>query len=393
VPAPGPEPYELFSAAAANQQELDGPFGQDGQRLGLLTAALSRSLEANSGDVTPRDLLDQVAENVEKIKPMFAGYPVPEAQLEGQLQLIEMPLFSPVGSLQSESLALATKRPQPGARKVFVSSGDRKVLRRAVSESFSQDIEAAAVIECGDGNECEVNGPGGIVRVAVISLPDDTAVVQRVAKVTAGAHAIAELLSINDTSGIVRVRMGATGQAPTATAPIGSRGIKLTASVANHRIRFYSPMDERTHLNNLQLEVQTDTPCYLTLVSIDSAGTVQQLLPNPISEGMRFVPDGLIRAHQNYLVPDSLAEDNRAGFHFDYAPPAGTDTVRAFCMVDRRLAEALRKDIAAIAAGNYAVSIGSTLISARGLTGLRPDGASVPGGGWGTATITVDISN
>ena len=402
VPAPGTEPYVLFSAAAANQQELDGPFGPDGKRLGLLTAALSRALESQSGDASPRELLEALEQNVEKIKPMFAGHPVPEAQLEGQLQLIEKPLFSPVDKAPPQTLTLAstTKRPQQGVKKIFVSSGKRKLLQRAVAESMSADIEwtdniadADAVIECGEGRECEIYGPRGIVRVALISLPDDSAVAQRVATVAVGADAIAELLSIDETSGTVRLQLSATGQAPTATAPLGTRGIKITASVANHRIRFHQPPDERTHLNSLQLAVQTDVACYLTLVSVDSAGTVQQLLPNPISDQSRFVPDGFLQARQNYLIPDSLDESNRAGFHLDYAPPAGTDTVRAFCTVDRRLADALRNDIAAIAAGNFGVSIGNTLVSARGLTDLRPDGGSAPGGAWGTATITIDIAD
>ena len=200
------------------------------------------------------------------------------------------------------------------------------------------------------------------------------------------------MLSTDNTGNSFRLELSASGKPATGTAPVGTRGIKLTASVANHRIRFHNALDERTHLNSLQLTVQSDTSCYLTLVSVDSAGTVQQLLPNPISEQARFVPDGLLQARQNYLIPDSFDDGNRAGFHFDYAPPAGTDTVRAFCTVDRRLAEALREDVSAIAAGRYGVSIGNTLVSARGLTGLRPNDSTTPGGAWATATITIDIA-
>lgn len=401
VPAPGEEPYVLFSAAAADQQELDGPFGANGERLGLLTAALSRALEARDGDVSPRELLNGVEQNVEKIKPMFAGYPVPEAQLEGQKALIEKPLFSPLRHTQSATqvLASADKRPRQESRKIFVASGKRKLLQRSIPADAVATIEwtdkledADVVIECGETSGCEIYGPGGVVRVATMASPDDEAVAQRVAAVAASADSIAELLSIDETSGAVTIRLSASGASQTDIAPLGTRGIKLTASVANHRIRFYDPLDERTALNSLQLTVQSDTACYLTLVTVDSAGTVQQLLPNPISEQARFVPDGLIQPHQNYLIPDSFDDSNRAGFHLDYAPPAGTDTVRAFCTVDRRLAEALRKDIADIAAGRYGVSIGSTLITARGLTGVRPVDPSAPGGAWGTATITVDIA-
>jgi hypothetical protein len=288
--------------------------------------------------------------------------------------------------------------PAKGTRRFFASDQDRrKLLHRAIPKDVAANIEwtdsiddADVVIDCAPGTACEIYGPEGIVRVA--SLPNDDAVTERMAEVAVRADAIAELLSIDETGGSLDLRLGATGRAPTDTAPVGTRGIQLTASVANHRIRFYDPLDERSQLNSLQLNVQTDTPCYLTLVSVDSAGTVQQLLPNPLSEQARFVPDGHLQARQTYLVPDSFADDNRAGFHLDYVPPAGTDTVRAFCTVERGLAVALREDIAAIAAGRPGISIGRTLITARGLTGLRPQDASSAGGAWGTATITIDIS-
>jgi hypothetical protein len=125
---------------------------------------------------------------------------------------------------------------------------------------------------------------------------------------------------------------------------------------------------------------------------VDSAGNVQQLLPNSIQEQSRFIPDGYLRANQTYLVPDSFSDDNRAGFHLDYSPPAGTDTVRAFCIADQHLAEQLRADVATIAAGGYEVSIGSTLVTTRGLTGVRP-GSEHADSAWGVATATVDIGN
>jgi len=401
IPAPGTEPYVLFSAAAANQQELDGPFGPDGERLGLLTAAISRTLEAQTGNLSPQELLAGVEQNVEKIKPMFAGYPVPEAQLEGQLEMIGKPLFSPVGNRPPQALNVTAAKARPGqvSRRLFVEPGKRELLRRAIAPDIVDQVEwvdsvddADVVVDCRGTNECEIFGPGGVVRVATLTLPDDTQVEQRVAAFAANADSIAELLSTDNTGNSFRLQLGASGRPATGTAALGTRGITLTASVANHHIRFYDPRDERSQLNSLQLTVQSDTPCYLTLVSVDSAGTVQQLLPNPISEQTRFVPDGFLQAGQNYLVPDSFDDGNRAGFHLDYAPPAGTDTVRAFCTVDRRLATALREDVADIAAGRYGVSVASTLVSARGLTGLRPEDAAVPGGAWATATITIDIA-
>jgi Caspase domain/Domain of unknown function (DUF4384) len=399
VPAPGTEPYVLFSAAAANQQELDGPFGPNGKPLGLLTAAISRALESRQGEFSPKQLLEALEQNVEKLKPIFAGHPLPEAQLEGQRELIEAPLFSPVnsGPAAPQVITSAPLRPKTDKRRFFVKGNDRLLLERSLPSAMDQDIEwvenigeADAVIDCTNDSNCEVYGPNGIVRVAM--LEDTDGIVARLAEVAVNADAVAELLSIDVAGGTVNLRLNATGRAGMGTAPQGTRGIKLTASVANHKIRFYEAPEPRTDLNSLQLSVLTDEPCYLTLVSIDSGGTVTQLLPNPIQIQQGFIPDGYLQAYREYLIPDSMSDDNRAGFHLDYAPPAGTDTVRAFCTADLQLAESLRTDIGHIVDGRHGVSISNTLITARGLTGLRPDQEPTNSAAWGSATITIDTS-
>jgi len=252
---------------------------------------------------------------------------------------------------------------------------------------------------------CDVFGPRGIIRVArlhdvgrmyepdsALNESDDRAV-SRLADVAMSAPAVAGLLSIDEPTGAVGLNMIAVGRQATGAEQLGTRGIKLTASVANHHIRFYSPTDRRTHLNSLQLSITTDTRCYLTLVSVDSAGTVTQLLPNPLQEQSRFMPDGLIQPKQNILIPDSLEASNRAGFYMDYAPPAGTDTIRAFCTADTGVAQSLRQAVSQIAKGRRDASVEKSLVTGRGLTGLSPKQAAVKQSAWGAATITVDISN
>ena len=405
VTPPGTEPYVLFSAAAANQQELDGPFGPNGQPLGLLTAAMSRALESRQDELSPRQLLAALEQNVEKLKPRFAGHPLPEAQLEGQIHLIEAPLFSPVnkGISNPELFTSAQQRPPGKRKKFFVQGNDRLLLKRSIPGEIGANVDwvdnasdADAVIDCTDERNCDVYGPNGIVRVARFMSPElqpgADGVVIRLADVAINARSVAELLSIDESSSVINLRLGATGRAPTASVPQGTRGIKLTASVANHHIRFYVPPEPRTHLNSLQLTVQTDAPCYLTLVSVDSAGIVTQLLPNPIADERRFLPDGYLQAYREYLIPDSMTDDNQAGFHMDYAPPAGTDTVRAFCTANLSLAESLRADIDQIVDGRPGVSLTDTLVANRGLTGLRPDQAQSNPGDWGSATITIDVA-
>ena len=317
VAPPGTEPYVLFSAAAANQQELDGPFGPNGKPLGLLTAAISRALESRQDDVSPKQLFEALEQHVEKLKPIFAGHPLPEAQLEGQTTLIEAPLFSPVktGKATAQIITSAPARPKPKKKKFFVQGKDRLLLKRSISSEIIQDIEwvdsvndADAVIDCTDENNCDVYGPNGIVRVAKLTVPFSDAqdadsasgadrIMSRLAEVAINADSVAELLSIDVASGAINVQLNATGRAAASSAPQGTRGIKLTANVANHNIHFYEPPEKRTDLNSLQLSVQTDAPCYLTLVSVDSAGTVTQLLPNPIQVQQRIysgrIPAGI----------------------------------------------------------------------------------------------------
>jgi hypothetical protein len=56
-------------------------------------------------------------------------------------------------------------------------------------------------------------------------------------------------------------------------------------------------------------------------------------------------PQGRVRANELVTIPDSLAPGNRAGFHWDYSPPAGMDTVRVFASTDAATANAIRQRI------------------------------------------------
>ena len=127
-----------------------------------------------------------------------------------------------------------------------------------------------------------------------------------------------------------------------------TRGLIVTADLSPARLQFYQPGVPRSHANSLQLEVRSSKECYLTLVDVDSQGGVQQVFPNPL-QASGFYPDGRIPAAVSALIPDSLETGNRAGFHLDYGPPAGEDTVRAFCMTERGDAKVLRRQIATAA--------------------------------------------
>jgi hypothetical protein len=280
-------------------------------------------------------------------------------------------------------------------KRFFANSEDKKMLSRALTETDIEWVDsvndADVVFECPTQSTCDVFGPGGVVRVARLKDGVTGVVAERIAEVAITARSVADLLSIDALDSSMRLHMNAVGQPSTGLQPYGARGIKLTASVSNHQIRFYSPGDERTYLNSLQLSVTSDTECYLTLISVDSAGAVMQLIPNVLQEQSGFLKDGLIRPNQTVLIPDALDETNRAGFYMDYAPPAGTETIRAFCTADVNTASRLRDAVSRIANGDPFVYLSETLIVSRGLTGLSPqqEAAST---NWGASTITVEIS-
>jgi hypothetical protein len=68
------------------------------------------------------------------------------------------------------------------------------------------------------------------------------------------------------------------------------------------------------------------------------------LFPNDYQQA-DFYANGAVRAGERVLIPDSLQTGNRAGFHWDYSPPRGTDTVRVFASTDLATAETIRRRI------------------------------------------------
>lgn len=102
--------------------------------------------------------------------------------------------------------------------------------------------------------------------------------------------------------------------------------------------------ESRSLSNSLQLEVTTDTDCYITIVDVDAEGNVNVLFPNPY-QNQNFYRDGFVQARRSILLPDSLRSGNRAGFHWDYANPSGVDTIRVFASTDRKLTNRIRASV------------------------------------------------
>jgi len=127
---------------------------------------------------------------------------------------------------------------------------------------------------------------------------------------------------------------------------IGERGIAVVSDKMEAPVyRIRQPQERRTLSNSLQLEVTSDTDCYITIVDVDAEGTVNVLFPNSY-QNPRFYPGGFIQAGRTVLLPDSLQSGNQAGFHWDYANPPGVDTIRVFASTTPELAQRIRQAVA-----------------------------------------------
>jgi hypothetical protein len=128
--------------------------------------------------------------------------------------------------------------------------------------------------------------------------------------------------------------------------------------------------EPRTAQNSLQIALSVSTDAYVTIVDIDSQGNANLLFPNSYARG-DFWPEGRVMRNQALMIPDSLAPGGRAGFFWDYGPPAGSDTIRIFASTDVQTARLIRDRVRTLqSAPTGSRGLGSLQV-AEGLDGLR----------------------
>jgi Caspase domain/Domain of unknown function (DUF4384) len=157
---------------------------------------------------------------------------------------------------------------------------------------------------------------------------------------------------------------------------VRQRGIALVADTQPAALHVHKPGGSRAPENSLQLDVHANADVYVTIVDVDSSGGINVLFPNDY-QSSGFYPEGLLRASDTLLVPDSLQPGNRAGFYWDYSPPLGTDTVRVFASSDLATARMIRdtiKGLPAVSTGQRGLE--GPAVSA-GINGLREALANV----------------
>jgi hypothetical protein len=267
--------------------------------------------------------------------------------------------------------------PAPATTRIAIRLLDVPADRRSrVEESLRRGIRDVVFVGPGEAARFLVDLQGPLVRllsadglhvVGSFALNDERAAAS-VARIVSRSAGAAELLSFDNPSSQLRVavRVGGAG-------PIATRDIRLATETAPARMHSRRDGEARSAQNSLQLSLSVNADAYITIVDVDSEGSMNVLFPNDYQQ-RTFYPDGAVRAGELVTIPDSLQTGNRAGFHWDYSPPRGTDTVRVFASTDLATATLIRQHIKSL---QQATGQGRSDPQQRGLAadfdGLRAD--------------------
>lgn len=223
---------------------------------------------------------------------------------------------------------------------------DRRAKIEQVLREQGRDVQ---IVESGQpaqflvdvkGNQLQLFSADGLQLVTWFAM-DNAQWGAGLALVLSRSANASDLLTLDNPSAQIKVDVRIAG-APRRQA----RGIAVVADTQPAQYRIRREGEPRTAGNSLQLEIQASADSYLTIVDVDSEGHLNLLFPTQHQQPS-FYPEGWVRAGDVVTIPDSLQSGNHAGFHWDYAPPAGTDTVRVFASTDLETAQAIRQRITA----------------------------------------------
>jgi hypothetical protein len=212
--------------------------------------------------------------------------------------------------------------------------GDIRVVGASEFARFVLEEQAGTV---------RVSGADGVQPLG--SFPgDDRQLLDQLVLLLTRSRSATELMALDNPASMIQltVRVASQPRKEKTSVRGGQRGIIVVADTDTPAYRIRRDGEPRTSENSLQLEVQTSVDCFLTIADVDSQGGVNLLFPNP-HQKPGYYAAGRISGSQVILVPDSLLSGNQAGFHWDYGPPPGMDTIRVFATSDLATAELIRQ--------------------------------------------------
>lgn len=242
--------------------------------------------------------------------------------------------------------------PVPAAKQIFVRVADVPAARRQEIETvLARTVPNVSVAGPGQSARFAVDADGDAIRLLsadglqVLGTFDNRTDTwgPAVAKIVSRANTVSELLSFDNPASQIRLTARVAGRTGT-YAPAAPRSIVLASNLKPVAFRIRRTGEARSADNSLQLELAVNTDAFVTVVDVDSEGNVNTLFPNPFMK-TGFAPDGRVRGSLPLTIPDSLEPGNRAGFYWDYGPPAGLDTVRVFVSSDLGTANVIRQRI------------------------------------------------
>jgi uncharacterized caspase-like protein len=223
----------------------------------------------------------------------------------------------------------------PGAERSRIE----EVLKRHIKnvEWVGTNQPARYLIDM-QGQNVRLLAADGLSVAGSFPISDESAAAD-VGRIASRSAKAVELLTLDNPSSQLAVTARVVG-----TQPYASRDIQLVANINPAQMHSRRQGEPRSAQNSLQLEIEVNANCYLTIADVDSEGNMNVLFPNDYQHG-DFYANGAVRAGTPALIPDSLQTGNRAGFYWDYSPPRGTDTVRVFASTDLETARMIRQRI------------------------------------------------
>ena len=194
------------------------------------------------------------------------------------------------------------------------------------------------------GGEWVISGATGTDKLTAFRELDHIQVAARMAAVMTRSQAATELMSLNNPNSSMQLDVRLAGQPQSLTEQLTQhRGLKITATAQASPFRLRREGEASNEQNCVVVEVAPSRDSYLTIVGVDAVGEVMMLFPNSISEQKGFHKNGFVRGGQLVRIPDSVQDNNRAGFVWECAEPLGTTTIRVFASTDLDTAQMIRK--------------------------------------------------
>ena len=256
-------------------------------------------------------------------------------------------LTNQTGRIEPESRAVALM-PAPSAALVAIRildmpAADRSRIENALRRNVrnlllvAADQPARFLVDL-QGQTVRLLSADGLRVMGSFAVNDDSSAAD-MARVASRSARAAELLALDNPSSQLVVTVRVAG-----AQPLGTRDIRLVTATGPARLHSRHQEEARSVQNSLQLNIAVNAAAYITIVDVDPEGSMNVLFPNDYQHA-DFYPNGAVRAGEQALIPDSLQTGNRAGFHWDYSPPRGADTVRVFASTDLATAETIRRRI------------------------------------------------